>query len=369
MVKDEVPVTLVQSVSSSSMTPVQPAQAAEQPRLAVAVFTRFYPSVGGVESLAEVLAREWVSAGHCVTIVTDVAQRPDDDRQFPFPVLHRPKWREVIRLVRRSDIVLHNNISLKAIWPLLLVRRPLVASHQSWYDVRNWKEWTKRTIARRWAHCISASCAIQRRLRCDGIVIPNPYDAQRFVDQQRPRGKDLAFVGRLVSDKGVAVLLAALGELKSRGLSPSLTIVGDGPERMNIDNQIQQLGLVEQVAVVGSRNQEQVASILNEHRILVVPSVWDEPFGIVALEGAACGCVVVGSQGGGLPEAIGPCGLTFPNGDHQRLAAVLAELLRHPDRWESFQQAAPAHLAMHRSEVVAQHYIDSFHRILNRSTS
>ena len=45
-------------------------------------------------------------------------------------------------------------------------------------------------------------------------------------------------------------------------------------------------------------------------------------FGVVALEGIACGCVIVGSEGGGLEEAIGPCGVTFPNSNCNYCRAV-----------------------------------------------
>jgi len=96
---------------------------------------------------------------------------------------------------------------------------------------------------------------------------------------------------------------------------------------------------------------------LNEARILVVPSLWNEPFGIVALEGIACGLAVVGSAGGGLPEAIGPCGLTFPNGDAAALAARLAELLRRPGRIGELLAAAPAHLARHNPTAAARAYL------------
>jgi glycogen synthase len=336
--------------------------------LSIIVFTKFHPSTGGIETLAEVLAREWAVAGHRVTIVTDVAAEPQNSTSFPFTVLHRPHRSDVIRAVRQADIIVHNNISLKAIWPLALVRRPFVAAHHSTYfplqGRQPWRERLKQWLACHAAHSISVSEAVKRRVGCGGAVIPNLYDHERFVDLGRQRNKDLVFVGRLVSDKGVNVLLNALGELQRAGQRPTLTIVGDGPERANIEHQLQQLDLTSQVELLGWRNQDQVCRILNEHRIMVVPSVWDEPFGIVALEGAACGCVIVGSSGGGLPEAIGPCGVTFPNNDHRQLAAVLGDLLRNPERLELFRRVAPAHLAGHRADRIAQRYVENFRQVL-----
>jgi glycosyltransferase involved in cell wall biosynthesis len=221
-------------------------------------------------------------------------------------------------------------------------------------------------------HCARNICVshfVQRRVGCDGTVIPNPYDHRVFLDLGRQRTKDLVFVGRLVSDKGVRVLIDALCELKRRQLIPTLKIIGDGPERPEIERQIRDCGLVDQVAFAGWKDQDQIAESLNEHKILVVPSLWQEPFGIVALEGAASGCVVVGSSGGGLPEAIGPCGITFPNGDSQRLADILAELLQDDTRLEHYRRSVPVHLQTHSARHVAQRYMEYFCDVVGRSWS
>jgi glycogen(starch) synthase len=63
---------------------------------------------------------------------------------------------------------------------------------------------------------------------------------------------------------------------------------------------------------------------------MVVPSVMEEPFGIVALEGLACGCRMVISKAGGLPEAVGRFARIFRNGDVAELSAALRyELVRN----------------------------------------
>ena len=92
---------------------------------------------------------------------------------------------------------------------------------------------------------------------------------------------------------------------------------------------------------------------------------WQEPFGIVALEAIGCGCVVVGSAGGGLPEAIGPCGVTFPNHDAAALARRLAELLESGEKIAALRAAAPAHLDRHRRSVVAARYLQVFAQALS----
>jgi glycosyltransferase involved in cell wall biosynthesis len=193
------------------------------------------------------------------------------------------------------------------------------------------------------------------------IVIPNPYDDSVFNvrSTSTPRG-DLVFVGRLVSEKGLDILLEALASLAAHGLHPTLTIVGSGPELRAVEALAESFGIGAQVTFAGAKRPEEVAQVLGQHRILVVPSRYDEPFGVVALEGIGCGCVVVGSAGGGLPEAIGPCGVTFPNGDIDALAAALEKLLRDEGECARLRANAPQHLARFQLTTIANAYVDLF---------
>jgi glycosyltransferase involved in cell wall biosynthesis len=160
----------------------------------------------------------------------------------------------------------------------------------------------------------------------------------------------------LVSDKGASLLLYAVKLVNPK---PQLTIIGDGPERPVLEKQVIDLQLQAQVEFAGSRQGEQLADLLRRHEILVVPSLWQEPFGIVALEGIACGCVVIGSAGGGLSEAIGPCGVTFPNGDARALADAITRLLGDPAERDRLRQNAPAHLVHFTSRQVAAVYLET----------
>jgi glycosyltransferase involved in cell wall biosynthesis len=94
--------------------------------------------------------------------------------------------------------------------------------------------------------------------------------------------------------------------------------------------------------------------------VLVVPSRWEEPFGMVALEGIACGCLVVGSASGGLPDAIGSCGVTFKNGDAVDLSRAIREVLEKKEVTQHFQEAVSNHLNCHRAEVTAARYVEIF---------
>ena len=97
---------------------------------------------------------------------------------------------------------------------------------------------------------------------------------------------------------------------------------------------------------------------------MVVPSLWAEPFGIVALEGIGCGCVVVGSEAGGLPDAIGPCGVTFPNGDVTALTAKLRSLLMDGSSVNRLRACASTHLAKHTASAAGAAYLRIFEKVV-----
>jgi glycogen synthase len=324
----------------------------------------FPPSVGGLETTVVDVSTGLAALGCEVTVVTTTpAGEPD---RYPFRVVRRPGPRRLLAEMRHHDLFLQANVSLHGLWPLLLVARPWVVSHHSWYcrtDGRiAWQDRLKRRLLRRAA----ASIAVSRAMADDllpvlSLVIGNPYRENVFrLRPEIPRTKDLVAVGRLVSDKGFDVLLEALKILeRQEGLTPRLTLIGDGPERPRLAAQAAALGLLDRIEMTGSSSHEEIARVLAGHRFLVVPSRYREPFGLVALEGIACGCAVIGSSGGGLPEAIGPCGRTFPNGDAGALATMLAELLRLPGARERLLERAPEHLAQHARERVARRYLEA----------
>ncbi len=320
----------------------------------------FLPRIGGLEIGQALLAEGLTRLGQEVTVATQTAGHGADD--FPFRVLRRPRAAALFRAVRSCDIFFQANVSLRGLWPLLLVRRPWAVSHHSWYcrtDGRvAWQDRLKRFLLRFAAASISVSHAMAADLATPSQVIPNAYRDDLFGPQpDLARTRDLVFLGRLVSDKGVDLLVSALGLLAGQGLRPRLTIVGDGPELPELWSQATRLGVAEQLDLTGTLTGQVLTRLLNQHRILVVPSRYNEPFGIVALEGIACGCVVVGSSGGGLPEAMGPCGVTFRNGSVEELAAVLSGLLRDPQRQAALRAGAAAHLEKHGSERIVRLYL------------
>jgi glycosyltransferase involved in cell wall biosynthesis len=315
----------------------------------------FPPSVGGIEAVAVMLAEEFVAAGHDLKVVTHTLD--DGNATFPYEVIRQPRALPLIRLVGWPDVVLHVNISLHTGWPLLFRTKPWVISHHSWVP-KNVRGFVKRrcTLA---AHNISVSHAVAQSLDAPSVVIPNPYDEGTFQERTNSKpDRDLIFVGRLVTEKGVDCALKALRLLKEGGIAPNFTVVGKGPDESRLRQLTAELGLDEQVKFVGLKRGEELASEFARHRILVVPSTSDEPFGVVALEGIASGCVVIGSEGGGLKDAIGPCGMTFPNRNVSSLASCLRELLADTERFNGYRQHAKKHLAGFSRPLIAQKYLD-----------
>jgi glycosyltransferase involved in cell wall biosynthesis len=187
-------------------------------------------------------------------------------------------------------------------------------------------------------------------------VLPNPYDASLFRPDTRSRTRDVVFVGRLIREKGAHVLIEALGILHRAGRAVTATVIGAGPERAHLEELAHERRVHSRIHFAGQVAGSSLAQRLNEHRMMVVPSI-DESFGIVALEGAACGCAVIASNVGGLPEAVGPCGCLFPAGDAARLAAKLIEALDCEEVHESVRSARQAHLRKHEPASVAQVYL------------
>ena len=325
----------------------------------------FFPSVGGLEEVNALLAEAFVARGHAVKIVTMTpAGQPDTSA---YEILRRPKVAELIRAIRWCDVFLQANVGFRLGWPNFLIRRPWVIALHGNLDAEEgrdgvfaWKSRVKRLSLHNASRVVAVSEAVARRTFPGAHVLGNPYRKSLFRRlPSEVRQYDLVFLGRLVSDKGLDVLIEALPLLERVNLRPSLLVVGGGPDEGPLRERCRAYGIEAQVTFAGVQRGEALVSLLNRSSIMVVPSVWEEPFGIVALEGIACGCVVVAAESGGLPEAVGPCGIMFPKGDRDALAATLASLLRDDGKVRQLRAHADAHLARYDPDAVAERYLDS----------
>jgi len=327
----------------------------------------FPPSVGGLETVSRILAEQFSGMGLNVTVVTTT---PGTDVPVgSYRVVRGPSIRTLRQLGKESDIIFQNNISLQTLIPLLSLRKPVVIAHQTWIRRTDggmgWQDYLKRALIKQYRN-IAISRAIAESLPVPSVVVGNLFEPAEFsIHQDAERTRDIVFMGRLVSDKGCDLLLRALGLLRRQGLTPSLTVIGSGPEMEALKTLAAEMSIEDQVVFTGNL-QEGRGRVVAQHRIMAIPSRWAEPFGIVALEGIAAGCAVVASSAGGLPEAVGPCGLLFPNGDAHALAALLQDLLTSPRIAETSRLERMAHLERSDPAVVARKYIAVFEQALRR---
>jgi glycosyltransferase involved in cell wall biosynthesis len=326
---------------------------------------RFYPEIGGIEVNSEILARYFASQNHEVRLVTQFAG--GEDAVFPFEVRRRPTAKELFALHCWADVVYQNNIELGSLWPVFFTRKPTIISVRTWIRAIDGRvravDLLKKWVLSRADAVIAISEAIRKDSFDRAVVIGNPYRSSLFrVLPAIARENSVAFLGRFVSDKGADLLIRALADMKHDSIG--LTLIGSGPEENSLRRLASELGVKARFA--GPLRGEELVLELNRHQMLAVPSRWPEPFGNVALEGMACGCVVVGSDGGGLPDAIGPGGLIFRSGDIGHLIERLRSLLRDHQLREALRAASGPHLRKHVEETVSRFYLKVVERAAMR---
>ncbi len=167
-------------------------------------------------------------------------------------------------------------------------------------------------------------------------VLWNGVDLNRFQPQnscavENQKIPMLVFVGQLIPAKGVFTLLRAMRILSElpEPLTPKLIIAGRGKleadlRNYSIENNLNNVIFMGQV--------DDVASLYRSATIVVIPSEWEEAFGLVVAEAMACGACVLASDAGSIPDVVGrneEGGRLFKSGDAEDLAAKMIELLKN----------------------------------------
>ena len=187
--------------------------------------------------------------------------------------------------------------------------------------------------------------ALHERFR----VVPCGVDLRMF--RPRARGEPphegrhrLLCVGRLVERKGVGNVITALRRVPDAEL-----VIAGGPDRAELRSHAEarrllrlarEEGVADRVELRGRIAREDVPALLRSADV-VVCAPWYEPFGIVPLEAMACGVPVVASAVGGMIDSVvdGVTGVHVPPRDPERLAEVLDDLLRDPERRAEYGRA------------------------------
>ncbi len=174
-------------------------------------------------------------------------------------------------------------------------------------------------------------------------VIRNGVHEGRFLKTYEASSAEPVFVfaGRLVRDKGVQVLIEAFSKLTARHKA-KLRIVGAGPERALLEEQISRMGLRDIIEFAGMLPQESLARCMAEAAAVVIPSIFSDPAPLVATEAALAGKAVIASKIGGLPEIVlhGETGLLVEPGDAGQLAGVMEKLLLEPETAKQYGKRA-----------------------------
>lgn len=202
------------------------------------------------------------------------------------------------------------------------------------------------------------------------FVIYNTYNDKIFKTTNEAERRDFLFVGRMITGKGIYVLLEAFAKFKEKtGSDYKLMYIGDGPELEHIKEQAAGMRIKEDIIFLRRKTPEEICEIQNRCKVQVVPSTrpYYEAFGIVVLEALASGCVVIGSDGDGIEEALGNNKFTFANGDVEDLALKLEETAYLSEKeCALYREGAKTWLETLTMEKIGMRYIEEFKSKINR---
>jgi glycosyltransferase involved in cell wall biosynthesis len=165
-----------------------------------------------------------------------------------------------------------------------------------------------------------------------GHSVPRHGDLYAEVVRQPAPEPEIVFIGRVTPYKGISVAIEALALLRSE-YAISARLVAIGPEDPDHGGEMrslaERLGVAEAISWRGSCPPEEVAAALARAHVLIVPSVWEEPFPLVTIEGALAHVPLVASDVGGIGEGMHDeqHALLFARGDARMAAEALARTL------------------------------------------
>ena len=182
------------------------------------------------------------------------------------------------------------------------------------------------------------------------------------VQSNANEGKTIITVSRLVPKNGVDILIDAIAEVKKEIPNVRCVIIGDGPERANLESRITKFGLYNSVRIQGAIPHEEIRSRLHAADIFVRPSR-SEGMGIAFVEAMASGLPVVGTAVGGIPDVIEhvKTGLLARPDDARDLARQIIRLMRDPARAQEMADAGRKKAARDFDwDVIARAYGETF---------
>jgi glycogen(starch) synthase len=343
-----------------------------RPGLRVLYWTEaFFPYVGGTEALGRTLVTGLQRLGHELLVVTSHGDLdlPDEDefegipvRRFPFQAAATS--RDVFQLaeIRSQAAALKRSyapdlIHVNAVGPSLLVQlqsarsQPIPWIFTPHAPLSNQDVGSDTILGQAFRSADRIACLSEAQRISIEQLIPGASDRTSVIycGLEPPAGDPiplpfdeplLVCLGRHVRDKGFDVAVSAFSLLTERFPKLRLTIIGDGPARPDLEGQAEALGVADRVDFPGYV--PEVAPIVNQATIVLMPSRWEETFGLVALEAALLGRPVVATRVGALPEVVlhGVTGLITDSEDAAGLAESTAALLEDPEATRRMGTAA-----------------------------
>jgi glycogen(starch) synthase len=208
-------------------------------------------------------------------------------------------------------------------------------------------------------------------------TIPNGINTNRFKGVEREQDfrktyasdneKIVFFVGRLVNEKGVHVLVEAMPKIIHFYHDVKFVITGKGPQLDYLRKRVRELNIAHKVYFTGYVSEEHLKKLYKCADMAVFPSLY-EPFGIVALEGMLADIPVVVSDTGGLGEIVnhGVDGMKAYAGNSNSLADCILELLFNPEKAVSIRRKALSKVhKQYNWDTIAQQTASVYRQILS----
>ncbi len=261
----------------------------------------------------------------------------------------------LLRSLRPALVEVHNRpevaLALARRFPGMRITLFLHNDPQSMRGARTAAE--RQRLLARLACTVTVSDYLRHRL-LDGVpsphkvpgVLPNCIDLAA-LPPDGPREKLILFAGRVVPDKAPDAFVAACALALPQLPGWRAEIIGadrfraDSPETDFVRGVRAAAGAAG-VELLGYRDHPDVLAALARASIAVVPSRWQEPFGLAALEAMACGAALVCSPRGGLPEVAGAAAVYAEPDDTAALAAAIMALAKDPERRAALAAAGRA---------------------------
>lgn len=315
----------------------------------------FPPDIGGPATYVCNISDEFVARGHEVKVITYSDKAVPDDESYEICRVIRSKnlfwryfkyWMATIKRAWWADVIyVQDPVSagLPVVMANIFWRKKIILKivgdfaweqAQNQYDLRDsldvfqhqkydsriefWRR-VEHFVAKKAFFIITPSNYLKRVVRCWGIddekikVIYNSFEKPAQVDEvDMPDGDIILTAGRLVAWKGVDTLIQIMPDLLNENSKFKLMVVGDGPEKKNLENMARGLGLERKVIFKGQQPRERLLGYLKKSYLFILNSSY-EGLSHLILEAIWSGIPIAVSRVGGNPELIqdGKNGILF----------------------------------------------------------